>query len=1424
MPHKIGFVVISSSGHEDGFSAKELMVHAPTVNGWRSPRLCQYPQEIVLQMVERCRVRKLQLLAHQYMISSKIEFYISENLPEYFAPYQSERFRRLGYVSLSDNEKTGYKARELKSVYVDAVGQYLKLTFHKNYINRYNLYSQVALVAINIIGEPADYSNDSNNPSREKLIDHYLGNNLDDLTLDGTYLRKPDSISPLDDLAFDMYQDPEVAQIIRKLDEKKHEAVRHERYDYAKKLKQAIADLQKVGERLGRYEVEKRCAVEKEDYDLAKQKKQQMEEYRLKVYQQLELHNLLDPELMIRRPPEFPLEPMVYSVSPRQKKPMQSPQHEKTEAQKTEPLPQEKPPETTSPEPIVPDHSTSPVAQPPASVESFPKINVEFLPYDERPLPAIRKQHEDGFAYLEPEMNEEDISDTPRSGITGEPEPLTEKALREASPATEVFGEALVAGAYSKTWSYREDALLAIYKKLMEISASTSKDDLKNMLRAAVFLIRRAIKDIVSSVFQASLKLLKMIITQYIPKHKLGKLETAHCVERTLPNLLSRTGDSSTRLRIVAANFIQEMALCNEVKPLQIIPVHLVQPLKPNSPTHLAMSQVDLVERLLKDLGTENSGFTIDNVMRFATGALEHRVYEVRDTALRIIFDMYRQHQAIILDYLPPDDANTRKNVLYKTLFDGFTKIDGRLTEAELRAQKKAATEEAEKQKKEEIKVLQGQLAALKEIQAEVQAGKVVEIASLTEHLLTECDKKDGFGKCQRCSEAIPKEELPRHVKGKTCNPAKPEKVANRCPLCHENFAPGEEAWKSHLMGKDGCKMNLRTVPTLNKTLLMQPGGGYEEASPTGMQGVELVIEPFGDVVLAVPVPRGEGPTDDVCDKGPGQVGVSAPGVQEIQHITRVHEDIAVLEDEFDLWSVRVEPVQEVDLLKGSHKEEGPDPATPGHLQLVALHGHLPLQLQILLLSGNCLSALPGGLLPPGASSLLPLLSQLEAADNGLQELGSAIANLPALKILDVSNNELSEIPVELADCPKLKEVNFRGNKLKDKRLEKMVNSCQTKSILEYLRVRGRGCGKGKGKPDNFDKEESKKKKRDKRQKKDSGDGEQDKLEEVNKLMIKILHIAENPAPVVVKVSPNIKEVRPYIVGCVVKGMNLKQGNALKRFLSAQIKLHDDICEKRTAATIATHDLQLIKGPLLYDAQPPNELKVMPLGRKEIKAKDLVRQLQLEAEEQRKQKKRQNVSGLHKYLQLLDGKENYPCLVDAEGVVISFPPITNSERTKIRKTTCDLFLEVTSSTSLQICKDVMDTLILKMAELNKFTLENKEEESVSDAESDMISEPVNSNPSQNAEQENSPLTVEQVRVVDMDGNLKVLPQLDPDSMRHIWEWLLQVNQSCFALGSPTVEQNATILIVQWCCSFAGNPLRTQCKNTPAQCPGTLDRP
>lgn len=60
------------------------------------------------------------------------------------------------YVELSSNERTDYKARELKSVHVDAEGTFLKLVLHKNFLNRLNMCNQVGLVAVNVIGIDSD--------------------------------------------------------------------------------------------------------------------------------------------------------------------------------------------------------------------------------------------------------------------------------------------------------------------------------------------------------------------------------------------------------------------------------------------------------------------------------------------------------------------------------------------------------------------------------------------------------------------------------------------------------------------------------------------------------------------------------------------------------------------------------------------------------------------------------------------------------------------------------------------------------------------------------------------------------------------------------------------------------------------------------------------------------------------------------------------------------------------------------------------------------------------------------------------------------------------------------------------------------------------------------------------------------------------
>ncbi len=51
----------------------------------------------------------------------------------------------LRYIELASNERSDFKARELKSVHIDAEGLFLKLVIHKNYLNRLNLYNQVCL-------------------------------------------------------------------------------------------------------------------------------------------------------------------------------------------------------------------------------------------------------------------------------------------------------------------------------------------------------------------------------------------------------------------------------------------------------------------------------------------------------------------------------------------------------------------------------------------------------------------------------------------------------------------------------------------------------------------------------------------------------------------------------------------------------------------------------------------------------------------------------------------------------------------------------------------------------------------------------------------------------------------------------------------------------------------------------------------------------------------------------------------------------------------------------------------------------------------------------------------------------------------------------------------------------------------------------
>jgi len=70
---------------------------------------------------------------------------------------------------------------------------------------------------------------------------------------------------------------------------------------------------------------------------------------------------------------------------------------------------------------------------------------ISSLPYDERPLPVFRKRLSDQPVKELDKMPPLTDTSSPRSPeSSGQPEPLTEKAQREASLPIEIYGDCLV--------------------------------------------------------------------------------------------------------------------------------------------------------------------------------------------------------------------------------------------------------------------------------------------------------------------------------------------------------------------------------------------------------------------------------------------------------------------------------------------------------------------------------------------------------------------------------------------------------------------------------------------------------------------------------------------------------------------------------------------------------------------------------------------------------------------------------------------------------------------------------------------------------------------------------------------------------------------------------------------------------------------
>ncbi|XP_051160531.1 centrosomal protein of 104 kDa [Leptopilina boulardi] len=848
MPRKIGFNVVHATSEEERHSSLELNIHGPTVRGWQSARKCIYPQELILRLHGPAKLTRIQVLVHQYLIPQKLEIWASRENGS-----SSRDFDYLGYITLSDNASTMYKSRELKSVALPETETVsLKFKLHKPHSNSHNIHEQVGLIAINILGEPFGQ----------------------ELSGQGDAPYNPHYTSPYDDLAFEMYVDREAANIIRKMETKKLQAVEEERFEYASKLKVAMENLRKAGERLGKYELEKKYAIALEDYDKAKAKKAQAQKYRQQVYESLEIEDLLEVNgpleknnlSIVEEKETIPLE--IYGTGA-----VSGSDDTNTLPRLTIPPNREGTISPTGPphsQPISPlrqkNQSPDVTSSPPNGVlerqrdykgslqrrkikSAGPALRSSYEAYEERTIPALRHSHTNEFT-------RECHTDGADTKI---PSKLNDREKKQAALPIAVFGMDMVEKFYSKQFTDKEEGLMLLKQELKDFDLTTSKHSANKTARAAILLLHRALRDKVFSVYSLAAQLIRIFFSEYAT-NRVSSTEIARSVDRLLPELLTKSGDTTPRIHNMAVHTILSMADCQCVRDLHIIPVHLTRTVSSSTHQRLALSRLEMVEQLILNHGIstdKQSGLTCRTLSELGSSGLHHPAEAVRKVSERILILVYKVNPRLVRKQLPPDDDITRRNLLYRQLFHEFDRID-------LQRKKEMETGQKSMMTPTRTRSIDSNVASLTKspprTSPPVSTGsstsvtspsdnsgdhkgdkmcifclskgkvyseeglnihywrscpmltkcesckQVVEISHLNSHLLYECDLRNNYVKCETCKQAVNEKLFEEHTKDEKCT--KPMDGYGKCPLCRGLV--NQNKWKDHLMGDHPCSSNPR--------------------------------------------------------------------------------------------------------------------------------------------------------------------------------------------------------------------------------------------------------------------------------------------------------------------------------------------------------------------------------------------------------------------------------------------------------------------------------------------------------------------------------------------------------------------------------------------------------------------------------------
>lgn len=159
---------------------------------------------------------------------------------------------------------------------------------------------------------------------------------------------------------------------------------------------------------------------------------------------------------------------------------------------------------------------------------------------------------------------------------------------------------------------------------------------------------------------------------------------------------------------------------------------------------------------------------------------------------------------------------------------------------------------------------------------------------------------------------------------------------------------------------------------------------------------------------------------------------------------------------------------------------------------------------------------------------------------------------------------------------------------------------------------------------------------------------------------------------------------RPYIVAAIIKNIKFST-ETIKVLMKLQENIHWAVGRDRKFASIGVYDLDTLKSnKIFYKAADPDNTCFVPLGWQEnISMKKIIEQ---------------HPKGVA-FAHLVKDLKKFPFLVDEKGVVLSFPPIINSEDTKVSIDSKNLFIDVTGI-NLNLINKALNIMVTSLVEID----------------------------------------------------------------------------------------------------------------------------